>query len=160
MCAGAVLESHRLAMVVPADAFFPMRARIVPRHPQSSFKALPGRPNAAPGGPKCTPRLPKVPQRGPKGSQKRDKRSAMQSPKHALAFQSEFKGILYTPKLPINRSSGHYSYKHVFWGSDLVRIDSGIFRNMFKNDFMPRKHPAFCVSPRIINSQNPELGYF
>ena len=32
----------------------------------------------------------------------------MQSPKHALALQSEFKGILYTPKLPINRTSGHY----------------------------------------------------
>ena len=108
LCAGAVLESHRLAMVVPADTFFPMRARIVPRHPQSSFKALPGRPNAAPGGPKCAPRLPKVPQRDAKGSPKRDKRSAMRSPKHAWAFQSEFKGSIYTPKLPINRSSGHY----------------------------------------------------
>ena len=32
----------------------------------------------------------------------------MQSPKHAWPFQSEFKGGLYTPKLPINRSSGHY----------------------------------------------------
>ena len=32
----------------------------------------------------------------------------MQSPKHALAFQSEFKGVLYTPKLPINRTSGRY----------------------------------------------------
>ena len=32
----------------------------------------------------------------------------MQSPKHALAFQSESKGALYTPKLPINRTSGHY----------------------------------------------------
>ena len=54
------------------------------------------------------PRLPKVGQRGHEGSQKRDKRNAMQSPKHALAFQSEFKGALYTPKLPINRTSGHY----------------------------------------------------
>ena len=34
----------------------------------------------------------------------------MQSPKHALALQSEFKGVLYTPKLPINRTCGHYSY--------------------------------------------------
>ena len=32
----------------------------------------------------------------------------MQSPKHALALQSEFKGILYTTKPPINRTSGHY----------------------------------------------------
>ena len=32
----------------------------------------------------------------------------MQSPKHAWAFQIEFKGSMYTPKLPINRSSGHY----------------------------------------------------
>ena len=108
LCAGAVLESNRLAMVVPADTFFPMRARIVPRHPQSSFKTLPERPNAAPGGPKCTPRLPKVPQRVAKGSPKRNKRSAMQSPKHAWALQSECKGGLYTLKLPINRSSGHY----------------------------------------------------
>ena len=97
-------------MGVPADTFFPMRPRIVPRHPQSNSKALPRRPNAAPGGPKCAPRLPKVPQRDAKGSPKRDKRGAMQSPKHALAFESEFKGGLYTSKLPINRSSGHYSY--------------------------------------------------
>ena len=66
------------------------------------------RPNEDPGVPKTAPRLPKVSQRGHKGSQKRDKRNAMQSPKHALAFQSEFKGVLYTPKLPINRTSGHY----------------------------------------------------
>ena len=32
----------------------------------------------------------------------------MRSPEHALAFQSAFKGVLYTPKLPINRTSGHY----------------------------------------------------
>ena len=32
----------------------------------------------------------------------------MRSPEHALAFQSAFTGILYTPKLPINRTSGHY----------------------------------------------------
>ena len=32
----------------------------------------------------------------------------MRSPEHALALQSAFKGILYTPKLPINRTSGHY----------------------------------------------------
>ena len=87
LCAGAVLESPRLAKGSP-----------VPR------RCL----NGDPGVPKCAPRLPKVLQRGHKGSQKRDKRSAMQSPKHALALQSEFKGILYTPKLPINRSSGHY----------------------------------------------------
>ena len=66
------------------------------------------RPNEDPGVRKCAPRLPKVSQRGHKGSQKRDKRSAMQSPKHALALQSEFQGFLYTPKLPINRTSGHY----------------------------------------------------
>ena len=108
LCAGAVLESHRLAMGVPADTFFPMRPRIVPRHPQSSSKALPGHPNAAPSGPKCAPRSPKVPQRDAKGSLKREERSTMQSPKHAWAFQIEFKGSMYTPKLPINRSSGHY----------------------------------------------------
>ena len=33
----------------------------------------------------------------------------MQSPKHALALQREFKGALYTPKLPINRTDGHYN---------------------------------------------------
>ena len=32
----------------------------------------------------------------------------MRSPEHALALQSAFKGVLYTPKLPINRTSGHY----------------------------------------------------
>ena len=64
--------------------------------------------NGDPGVPKCAPRLPKVFQRGQKGPQKRDKRSAMRSPEHALAFQSAFKGVLYTPKLPINRTSGHY----------------------------------------------------
>ena len=32
----------------------------------------------------------------------------MRSPEHALALQSAFKGILDTPKLPINRTSGHY----------------------------------------------------
>ena len=36
----------------------------------------------------------------------------MQSPKHALALQSEFKGVLYTPKLPINGTSGHYIKSH------------------------------------------------
>ena len=66
------------------------------------------RPNGDPGVPKFAPRLSKVLQRGHKGSQKRDKRSAMQSPKHAVALQSEFKEILYTPKLPINRTSGHH----------------------------------------------------
>ena len=66
------------------------------------------RPNGDPGVPKYAPRLPKVFQRGHKGSQKRDKRSAMRSPEHALAFQSAFKGVLYTPKLPIDRTSGHY----------------------------------------------------
>ena len=65
-------------------------------------------PDGDPSVPKCAPRLPKVLQRGHEGSRKRDKRSAMQSPKHALALQSEFKGALYTPKLPINRTSGHY----------------------------------------------------
>ena len=36
----------------------------------------------------------------------------MQSPKHALALQNEFKGLLYTPKVPINCTSGHYiTYK-------------------------------------------------
>ena len=66
------------------------------------------RPNEDPCVPKCAPRLPKVLPRGHKGPQKRDKRSAMRSPEHALAFQSAFKGVLYTPKLPINRTSGHY----------------------------------------------------
>ena len=33
----------------------------------------------------------------------------MQPQKDALALQSEFKGRLYTQKLPINRTSGHYS---------------------------------------------------
>ena len=32
----------------------------------------------------------------------------MRSPEHALALQSAFKGVPYTPKLPINRTSGHY----------------------------------------------------
>ena len=64
--------------------------------------------NGDPGVPKCAPRLPKVLQRGHKGPQKRDKRSAMRSPEHALALQSAFKGVPYTPKLPINRTSGHY----------------------------------------------------
>ena len=64
--------------------------------------------NGDPGVPKCAPRLPKVLQRGHKGPQKRDKRSAMRSPEHALALQSAFKGVPYAPKLPINRTSGHY----------------------------------------------------
>ena len=87
LCAGAVLESPRLAKGSP-----------VPR------RCL----NGDPGVPKCAPRLPKVLQRGHKGPQKRDKRSAMRSPEHALALQSAFKGVPYTPKLPINRTSGHY----------------------------------------------------
>ena len=59
------------------------------------------RPSEDPVVPKCAPRLPKVLQRGHKGSQKRDKRSTMQSPKHALALQSEFKGcLLYTSPSP------------------------------------------------------------
>ena len=87
LCAGAVLESPRLAKGSP-----------VPRR----------RLNGDPGVPKCAPRLPKVLQRGHKGPQKRDKRSAMRSPEHALALQCAFKGVLDTSKLLINCTSGHY----------------------------------------------------
>ena len=45
-----------LSMGVPADTFFLTRPGIARRHPQSSPKASPRRPNAAPGGPKCSPR--------------------------------------------------------------------------------------------------------
>ena len=54
--------------------------------------------------PKTAQGVPKRPQKFPKERQK--ERRAV--PKHALALQSEFKEILYTPKLPINRTSGHY----------------------------------------------------
>ena len=105
LCAGTVLESHRLAMGVPADIFSRMWPRKVPRHTQSNSKPLPRCPNAGPGVPKCAPRLPKVPQRDAKGSPKRNKRSAMRSRKHAWAFQNEFKGSIYikTPDQPQQR---------------------------------------------------------
>ena len=116
LCAGAVIESHRLAMGFPADIFSRMRKEKVPRHPQSNSKPLPRCPNAGPGGPRCAPRLPKVPQRDTKGSAKSNTRNAMWSRKQAWAFQSEFKGGIYPPKLPINRSSGHFSYRCLsFW---------------------------------------------
>ena len=114
LCAGAVRESHRLAMGVPAHIFSRMKPRKVPRHPQSNSKPLLRCPNAGPGGPKCAPRLPKVPQRDTKGSTKRNKRNAMWSRKHACPFQSEFKGRIYPPKPPINHSSGYYSYDDHF----------------------------------------------
>ena len=97
LCAGAILESPRLAKESP-----------VTQNLQCCLETPRRRLNGDPGVPKCAPRLPKVFQRGHKGSQKRDKRSAMRSPEHALALQSAFKGVLYTPKLPINRTSGHY----------------------------------------------------
>ena len=37
----------------------------------------------------------------------------MRSRKHARAFQNEFKGGIYTFKLPVNRSSGHYSHNFI-----------------------------------------------
>ena len=58
-----------------------MRARIIPMHPQNSFKAPPGRPNAAPGGSKCAPRLPKVSQRDAKGSPKSSQEAPWSPPK-------------------------------------------------------------------------------
>ena len=50
----------------------------------------------------------------------------MQSPKHAWAFQSEFKGGMYTPKLPINRSSGHYVIILIERTQYVMSIDNGI----------------------------------
>ena len=101
MCAGAVLESHRLAVGVPADTKCPIWPKMITRHPniepkvsQSGPKASPRQPNAAPGAPKCAPRHPNIAPRRSKGSPKRDKRNAMQAPKDALALQSEFKGSL------------------------------------------------------------------
>ena len=51
----------------------------------------------------------------------------MQAPKDALALQSEFKGSLYTQKLPINRTSGHYVTMYI---SDVFYF-SDVFNNMF-----------------------------
>ena len=110
LCAGAALESHRLAVGVPADTKCPIWPKVIPRHPniepkvsQSGLKASPRHPNAAPGAPKCVSRLPQATQWHPKESQ-----GAMQASKNACAFQTEFEESLYTQKLPINRSSGHY----------------------------------------------------
>ena len=62
-----------------------------PKTPQSGPKASSRHPNAAPGAPKCVSRLPQATQWHPKESQR-----AMEASKNALAFQSEFKGSLYT----------------------------------------------------------------
>ena len=56
LCAGAVLESHQLAVGVPADTKCQIRPKMTPRHPniepkvsQRGPKASPRHPNAAPG---------------------------------------------------------------------------------------------------------------
>ena len=98
LCAGAVLESPRLAIGSPVDAKSPMLSRDAPKTSQLR--------------PRCPKVCPKTAQSGPKtpkGSRNKDKRTAMQSPKHALALQSELKGVLYTPKLPINRTRLYYA---------------------------------------------------
>ena len=92
LCAGAVLESHQLAVGVPADIKCQIRPKMTPRHPniepkvsqsgpkasqdtpmqpQGAPKCVPRHPNGAPRRPKESPRLPKERQKernaGPKG---------------------------------------------------------------------------------------------
>ena len=47
--------------------------------------------------------------------------------------------------------SNKFCIEIMFWGSDLVRIDSGIFRNMFKSYFVSVGHAAgvFCLFQKI-----------
>ena len=58
--------------------------------------------------PKVTQRDPKRGQGRPKASQKGVQWRPRGTQKYLLAPKREFKGGLYTQKLPINRTSGHY----------------------------------------------------
>ena len=111
MCAGAVLESPRLAMEVPADTRVPICPKMIPRHAniepkvsRSGPKASPRHPNAVPGASKCAPRHPNGAPRRPKESPRLPK----EKQKERNAGPKGRPGILYTQKLPINRTSGHY----------------------------------------------------
>ena len=73
LCAGAVLESHRLAVGFPRTTFFLMRPRIIQSHPQSSPKAAPRRPNAASDGQSASQDWPKFPNETPKVLQRETK---------------------------------------------------------------------------------------
>ena len=76
---------------------------------------------------------PKAAQRKPKAFPKTDKTNAMQSLKHAVALQTKFKGDLYTQRLPINCTSGHYVSRghHSFlrkvlaWPDEMVEYVQG-----------------------------------
>ena len=83
LCAGAVLESPRLAKGSPVDAKSPMLSRDAPKTSQWRHKCPKVCPKTAQG-------APKRPQRFPREKQK------------------ERNAVLYTPKPPINRTSGHY----------------------------------------------------
>ena len=108
LCAGAVLENHRLAVGVPAEIFSqrsPKQAKWIP-------KVSPRCPYAAPGGPKCAPRLPKVAQRDTKGSPKRDQRRAKHSPKHTWHFKLTSKEAYIHPN---SRSTAAAAIIHNHW---------------------------------------------
>ena len=81
LCAGAVLESHRLAVGFPRTTFFLMRPRIVQSHPQSSPKATPRRPNAASDGQSASQDWPKFPNETPKVLQ-RETKGGQRSPQN------------------------------------------------------------------------------
>ena len=96
LCAGAVLESHRLAMGVPADTRVPICPKMIPRHANIEPKVSRSGPKASQDAPmqsqvpQSVPQgIPMAPQGVPKraqGSPKRNKRNAMQAPKDALAL--------------------------------------------------------------------------
>ena len=78
LCAGAVLESHRLAVGVPADTKCQIWAKMMRRHlniepkvSQSGPNASPRHPNGDPGAPKECPKVSQ--RREPKATQRETK---------------------------------------------------------------------------------------
>ena len=79
LCAGAVLESHRLAMGVLADTRVPICPKMIPRHANIKPKVSRSGPKASPRHPNASQREPKAPQRETKGTQCRPQRTPWHS---------------------------------------------------------------------------------
>ena len=119
LCAGAVLESHRLAVGFPRTTFFLMRPRIVQSHPQSSPKATPRRPNAASDGQSASQDWPKFPNETPKVLQ-RETKGGQRSPQNTPEqFKLSSKEIYIHPN---SRSTAAAATIHINFRTDLSKI--------------------------------------